>query len=40
MGASPDGPSDDVGGLDASLGDADGDAAEFLDPPADEVWCL
>src|SRR6185369_4468042 len=40
MGSSPDRPSDDVGGLDASLREADGDAAEFLDRPADEVWCL
>src|SRR6188474_3620380 len=40
MGTSPDGPGDDVGGLDASLGEADGDAAEFLDRPADEVCCL
>lgn len=40
MGASPDGPGDDVGGLDASLGETDGDAAAFLDRPADEVWCL
>ena len=40
MGASPDGPGDDVGGLDASLGEPDGDAAEFLDRPADEVRCL
>src|SRR6187549_4279622 len=40
MGPSPKRPGDDVGGLDASLGEADGDAAEFLDRPADEVWCL
>ena len=40
MGSSPDRPSDDVGGLDASLREADGDAAEFLDRPADEVCCF
>jgi hypothetical protein len=40
MGASPDGLGDDVGGLDASLDETDSDAAEFLDRPADEVWCL
>ena len=36
MGASPEGPSDDVGGLDASLRQADGDAADLLDRPADQ----
>ena len=35
--ASPERPCDDVGGLDAALGQAGGDAAEFLDGPADEV---
>ena len=40
VGASPERPSDDVGRLDASLREADGNAAEFLDRPADEVWCL
>src|SRR5215217_6607599 len=38
MGASPERPGDDVGGPDASLGEADGDAAEFLDRPAKEAW--
>src|SRR4051794_6627283 len=37
---SPERPGDDVGGPDASLREADGDAAEFLDRPADEVWPL
>ena len=36
MRASPKRPCDDVGGLDATLGQAGGDAAEFLDRPADE----
>ena len=27
-----------MGGLDASLRETDGDAAEFLDRPADEAW--
>src|ERR687894_854832 len=40
VGASPERPGDDVGGLDASLGEADGDAPDLLDRPADEVWCL
>src|SRR3954453_357754 len=40
MGAPPERPGDDVGGVDASLREADGDAADFLDRPADEVWCL
>src|SRR5918911_3372848 len=35
--ASPERPGDDVGGPDASLGEPDGDAAELLDRPADEV---
>ena len=28
-----------MGGADASLGEPDGDAADLLDRPADEVWC-
>ena len=31
-------PGDDVCGLDAALGQAGGNASEFLDRPADEVW--
>ena len=34
--ASPDGPSNDVGGIDPSLRKADGDATDFLDRPADQ----
>src|SRR3954464_12967635 len=37
VGASPERPGDDVGGPDASLGEADSDAAELLDRPADEA---
>ena len=40
VGASPETPGDDVGRLDASLGEPDGEVAEFLDRPADEVCCL
>ena len=40
VGASPERPGDDVGGLDASLREADGDAADLLDRPANEVWCF
>lgn len=36
MGSAPEGPGDDPSGLDASLGELYGDAAEFLDRPADE----
>jgi hypothetical protein len=36
MGASPERPSDDMGGLDAALSEAHGDATDFLDRPADE----
>jgi hypothetical protein len=36
MCASPDGPSNDVGGIDPSLRKADGDATDFLDRPADQ----
>ena len=35
MRSSPERPGDDVGGLDASLGQFCGDAADFLDRPAD-----
>src|SRR3984885_5773822 len=44
MCASPDGPCNDVSGVDPSLGEADGDAAEFLHRPADHgdgaLWSL
>jgi hypothetical protein len=40
VGPSPERPGDDMGGLDASLREADGDAADLLDRPADEVWCF
>jgi len=36
--SSPERPSDDACGLDAALGEARGDAAEFLDRPADKGW--
>jgi hypothetical protein len=36
MRASPDGPCNDVSGVDLSLRKADGDAADFLDRPADQ----
>ena len=36
MCASPNGPCNDVSGVDPSLGKADGDAADFLDRPADQ----
>ena len=36
MSPSPERPCDDVGGLDASLSEADGDAADFLDRPTDQ----
>lgn len=35
VGASPEGPCNDVGGIDASLGEALGYSADFLDRPAD-----
>ena len=38
MGASPNGPCNDVGGVDPSSRKADGDAADFLDRPADQWW--
>src|SRR5919202_1816969 len=37
MRASPERPGGDVGGPDAALGEPDGDAADLLDRPADEV---
>src|ERR671921_2759449 len=37
MGPAPERPGDDVGGPDASLRETDGDAADLLDRPADEV---
>ena len=40
MGASPERPCDDVGGLDASSRETLGYAADFLDRPTDEVTCL
>ena len=36
VGASPERPGDDVSGADAPLGEAGGDASDFLDRPADE----
>jgi hypothetical protein len=36
MYASPNGPCNDVSGVDPSLGQADGDAADFLDRPTDQ----
>jgi hypothetical protein len=36
MGASPERPCDDVGGLDAALSEFVGNAADFLDRPADQ----
>ena len=39
MCASPNGPCNDVSGVDPSLGKADGDAADFLDRPADQWRC-
>ncbi len=36
MGASPDGPCNDVSGFDPSLRKKDRDAADFLDRPADQ----
>jgi len=36
MGAAPQRPRDDVGGLDAPLRELHGDAADFLDRPADQ----
>src|SRR5258708_31980765 len=39
MCASPNGPCNDVSGVDPSLGKADGDVADFLDRPADQWRC-
>lgn len=39
VGAPPERPCDDLGGLDAPLGELDGDAADFLDRPANQQ-CL
>ncbi len=36
MGPSPERPGDGVSGLDAALGEADRDPADFLDRPADQ----
>jgi hypothetical protein len=36
MGSAPERPSDDAGGLEAALGELYGDAADFLERPADE----
>jgi hypothetical protein len=36
MGAAPERPGNDTGGLDAPLCEFDGDAADFLDRPADQ----
>jgi hypothetical protein len=36
MDASPNGPCNDVSGVDPSLRKADGDAADFLDRPSDQ----
>ena len=36
MRSSPERPCDDVSGLDAALGEADRDAADLLDRPADQ----
>jgi len=36
MGAPPQRPGDDAGGPDAPLGELHGDAADFLDRPADQ----
>jgi hypothetical protein len=36
MSPSPERPSDDMRGLDAALGQADGDSADFLNRPADQ----
>ncbi len=38
VGAAPEGPGDDAGGVDASLREALGYPADFLDRPADERW--
>ena len=38
VGASPERAGDDVGGLDASLRETDGEATDLLDRPADKAW--
>ena len=40
MGAPPERPCDDIGGSDASSGEALGYAANFLDRPTDKATCL
>ena len=40
VGAPPERPCDDMGGLDAPLGELDGDAADFLDRPADQEYLV
>src|SRR5919107_206967 len=40
MGAAPEGPCDDFGGLDAALRQARGDTADLLYRPADQGWLL
>ena len=37
VGAPPQRPGDDVSGLDMSVGELDGDAADFLDRPVDQA---
>jgi hypothetical protein len=37
VGAAPQRPGDDVSGLDAAVGELDGDTADFLDRPADQA---
>jgi len=37
MGAAPEGPSDDLGGIDAALGRSHGHAPDLLDRPADQA---
>jgi len=38
MGAPPHRPGNNVSGLDATVGELDGDAADFLARPADQAW--
>ena len=40
VGAPPERPCDDIGGLDASLCELHGDAADFLNRPADQERCF
>lgn len=37
MGTAPEGPSDDLGGIDAALGQSHGHAPDLLDRPADQA---